>query len=101
MNARVMNALFLSTGNAARSIMAESVLNRLGHGRIRAFSAGSFPRAEVDPEALALLERSGLPTEGLRCKSWNEFARPGAPDMDFIFTLCDDAAEQVCPVWPG
>ena len=101
MNDRVMNALFLSTGNSARSIMAESLLNHHGHGWIRAFSAGSFPRAAVDPEALGLLERSGLPVEGLRCKSWDEFARPAAPAMDFVFTLCDDVAELVCPIWPG
>ena len=101
MSTRVMNALFLSTGNSARSIMAESVLNHLGRGWIRAFSAGSFPRGSLDPQALALLERTKLPTEGLRSKGWEEYARPSAPDMDFIFTLCDDVAERVCPVWPG
>ena len=101
MNTRIMNALFLSTGNAARSLMAQSVLNHLDRNGIRGFSAGSFPRDRADPQAIALLERSGFPTEDLHPKSWDEFAQPGAPEMDFIFTLCDDVAEKVCPVWPG
>ena len=95
------NVLFLCTGNSARSILAESLLNHLGGGRFRAFSAGSFPSGAVRPEALALLREQGLPTEGLRSKSWNEFAAPGAPEMDFVFTVCDQAAGETCPLWPG
>lgn len=98
---KVYNVLFLCTGNSARSIMAESILQREGQGRFRAFSAGSRPRGEVAPEALALLSRNSLPTGHLRPKSWDEFARPGAPEMDFVFTVCDDAAGEVCPAWPG
>jgi arsenate reductase len=95
------NALFLCTGNSARSILAEQLLNHWGKGKFRAFSAGSYPKGRVHPIALALLEHMNLPTEGLRSKSWDEFAQPGAPHLDFIFTVCDDAAGEVCPVWPG
>jgi arsenate reductase len=98
---KVFNVLFICTGNRARSIIAEAVLNRRGKGKFRAFSAGSHPRGEVHPMVLDLLERNGLPTAGLRSKSWQEFAEPGAPAMDFIFTVCDQAAGEVCPVWPG
>ncbi len=95
------NVLFLCTGNSARSIVAEALLNRLGRGAFRAFSAGSFPRGEVNPHALALVEGLGFDASEFRSKSWDEFAAPGAPVMDFIFTVCDDAAGEVCPVWPG
>jgi arsenate reductase len=95
------NVLFLCTGNSARSIMVEALLNRLGEGRFRAFSAGSFPKGTVRPEALALLQAHGLPTEGLRSKAWDEFACPCAPALDFVFTLCDQAASEPCPAWPG
>ena len=102
MNAsRPYNVLFLCTGNSARSILAESLLNHWGGGRFRAFSAGSFPKGQVHPLALELLTRMKLPTEGLRSKSWDEYAAPGAPSLDFIFTVCDNAAGEVCPVWPG
>ena len=100
-DARIRNVLFLCTGNSARSILAESLLAHWGRGRFAAFSAGSFPRGEVNPRALELLCRMRLPTEGLRSKSWEEFARPGAPTMDFVFTVCDQAASEVCPIWPG
>ena len=94
------NVLFLCTGNSARSILAESVLNRLGQGRFRGFSAGSFPKGQVHPYALQLLQRQNYPTDHLRSKSWDEFAEPGAEPLDFVFTVCDDAAGEVCPVWP-
>jgi protein-tyrosine-phosphatase len=101
MTDRPYNVLFLCTGNSARSILAECVLNRLGNERFRAFSAGSFPKGEVHPYALELLERQNYPTQRLRSKSWNEFAKPGAEPLDFVFTVCDNAAGEVCPVWPG
>jgi len=101
MSERIYHVLFLCTGNSARSILAESLLNKLGEGRFRAYSAGSFPKGQVHPMALEILSSMGFPTEGLRSKSWEEFARPGAPDIDFIFTVCDNAAGETCPVWPG
>ena len=95
------NVLFLCTGNSARSILAESLVNHWGRGRFRGFSAGSHPKGEVHPIALELLERLDFPTEGLRSKSWDEFAAPGAAPLDFVFTVCDKAAGEVCPYWPG
>jgi arsenate reductase len=95
------NVLFLCTGNSARSILAEAILNHKGRGRFHAYSAGSHPTGVVRPEALRQIEFAGLPTDGLRSKSWDEFGAPGAPPIHFIFTVCDNAANEVCPIWPG
>ncbi len=98
---RVYNVLFLCTGNTARSILAEGILRKDGAGRFQAFSAGSQPKGVVNPFALKVLASFGYPTDGFRSKSWNELAGPGAPAMDFIFTVCDSAAGEACPIWPG
>jgi arsenate reductase len=95
------NVLFLCTGNSARSIMAQAIMNRKARGNFTAYSAGSHPSGTVRPEAIKQLENARLPTEGLRSKSWDEFTKPGAPKLDFVFTVCDNAAKEVCPFWPG
>jgi len=101
MPAKVYNVLFLCTGNSARSILAEALIDHWGNGQFKGYSAGSFPKPAVNPLSLMLLERLGMPTVHLRSKSWDEFVAPGAPGMDFVFTVCDQAAGEVCPVWPG
>jgi protein-tyrosine-phosphatase len=101
MSSQPYNVLFLCTGNSARSIIAEALINHGSQGRFKGFSAGSHPRGTVHPIALELLDRMKIPHEGARSKDWNEFAQPGAPVMDFVFTVCDRAAAEICPVWPG
>jgi arsenate reductase (thioredoxin) len=96
-----LNVLFLCTGNSARSIMAECILNRLGVGKFKAYSAGSQPRGTINPHALTVLRKSNFDVSGLRSKSWKEFSGPNAPKLDFVFTVCDDAAKESCPIWPG
>jgi arsenate reductase len=98
---RTYNVLFLCTGNSARSVLGEAVLNHVGEGRFKAFSAGSYPKGQVHPMALSILTEAGISTEGLRSKSWDEFAVAGSPKMDFVFTVCDNAAGEACPIWPG
>jgi len=101
MSDRPYNVLFLCTGNSARSILAEALVNHWGHGKFRGFSAGSFPKGQVHPLAIELLQRMNLPTADLRSKSWAEFAATDAPPLDFIFTVCDNAVGEMCPIWPG
>ena len=101
MSDRPYHVLFLCTGNSARSILAESIINKMGRGKFRGFSAGSHPKGQVHPMALELLRHLGFPTEGLRSKSWEEFASPTGPRLDFVFTVCDNAAGEACPYWPG
>ncbi len=98
---KLFNVLFLCTGNSARSIMGECILNRLGRGRFRAFSAGSHPKGEINPHTIETLKKLNYVTDDLRSKSWDEFAVPGAPELQFVFTVCDQAAQEVCPLWPG
>jgi arsenate reductase (thioredoxin) len=98
---RPFNVLFLCTGNSARSILAEALLDKLGAGKFRAYSAGSQPKGQVNPYAVQLLQSLGYDVSGFRSKSWHEFARPGGPPLDFVFTVCDNAANEVCPIWPG
>ena len=101
MTDRVYNVLFLCTGNSARSIIGEALLNHIGEGQFRAFSAGSHPKGQVHPLALEVLQKAGISTEGARSKPWDEFATADAPKMDFVFTVCDNAAGEACPIWPG
>ena len=101
MSDRTYNVLFLCTGNSARSVIAEAILNKIGAGKFHAYSAGSQPKGQVNPNTIRLLQKLGYETTGFRSKSWSEFARPGAPALDFVFTVCDDAAGETCPVWPG
>ena len=98
---RVYNVLFLCTGNSARSVLAEAILSKIGAGKFKGYSAGSQPKGQVNPNTIRLLNKLGYETAGFRSKSWSEFAQPGAPDLDFVFTVCDDAASETCPVWPG
>jgi len=100
-DSKVRNVLFVCTGNSARSILAEGILNNLGHGKFKAYSAGSHPKGEVHPLALETLAKFRMSTEGCRSKNWDEFSAPGAPVLDFVFTVCDKAAGEMCPIWPG
>ena len=101
MTSRLYNVLFLCTGNSARSVVAEAILNRVGAGNFKAYSAGSMPKGEVHPETIGLLKRLNYDVSGFRSKSWEEFSLPNAPQLDFVFTVCDNAAGEVCPIWPG